>query len=340
MWSGVFEFERIDPATTTPCFAWTNSELLGQDNYYNVDFVFPRTILGQVGPSTADVYQPIMSRGNVPQGLGACCLKTYQWKNDKVLVSAISTDCINYSAPFGLMLDCGVTGNIGAALDVTEIKSDLVRKTPLETGTLLEYFLLPLNGGSIVNSGYAVGQQTVESTTSVVATAAHVAVGNKVFIANQNGVQRVLSSSLSEPFVTIYVDVNGTYDLAFDGKETIYAPTTDGVIAINVHSEVVTSLTLGDGGKYIAIDNKNIYVTGRTLSTTPKVYIINRDTFTVTATHTFSQATPAATLYTRPETDYRGNCFAGIRHHNIMYNAAYKMSKIDQTGEAVVSVGV
>jgi hypothetical protein len=338
MWSGVFEFNRLDSATTTPCFAWTNSELLGQDNYHDAEFIFPRTVLGGVGAATGNVYQPLISRGARPQGLGSCMISSYLWQPLKTPVSSISADGITSFMPFGEMLGCGVTANLGEALDTTRVNADTVLNTPLETGTPLDYFMLPLNGGSVISQSSSHATTITNSATNI-ATAAHIVVGQKVFIANSAGVQRPSGAGLSEPLVTLYADTGGIYDMVFDGKNTIYAPTTTGVIAINVTTNAITSLTLTDGGKYIAIDNKRIYVTSRTASLTPKIHVIDRATFTLTATNT-STATPATTTYGRPEVDYKGFCYCAVKHPAVAYNAAYKMIKVDYLGATTTSAGV
>jgi hypothetical protein len=96
---------------------------------------------------------------------------------------------------------------------------------------------------------------------------------------------------------------------------------------------------LTDGGKYIAIDNKRIYVTSRTASLTPKIHVIDRATFTLTATNT-STATPATTTYNRPEVDYKGFCYCAVKHPAVVYNAAYKMIKVDSLGATTISAGI
>jgi hypothetical protein len=208
LWTAVVEFERVaaeDLATVatspTPCFAWTNSVMIGTpygrtENTGNttsqIMFAFPRTFEGNVGPSAAFSYAPVTNKGMMPYfnpysavtiandtnnlHLGSYFKNlTYRWDTTglKVPISPLSVDHVTRSMPFGRIYNFGVFRPLGSPGDTVYANVDVVGGWPSSnttTSTSTECFLLPMNGGyeptQIGGANQAYGSYTYPGTLS------------------------------------------------------------------------------------------------------------------------------------------------------------------------------
>lgn len=194
MWSAVVEFERVAQediaaisGTPYPCYAWTNSVMLGTPYGQNIAnaatntgqspimFAFPRLPDGTVGPQAANNMAPVVNKsGQMPPNLmGTPVAVTgdnlflhlgayyrninYRWDLTglKSALSPISVDGITKAMGFGRAYNFGVLRPVGTSGDTIYANVDPTGGWPssnTSTSTNTECFLLPLNGGTEANA--------------------------------------------------------------------------------------------------------------------------------------------------------------------------------------------
>ena len=353
MWSGIFEFERIaaedTAAANVPCFAWTNSLMLGTPwgrptsaTKSNVMFAFPRTADGLTGALAAQAYAPVTNRGmyppNYPSGsgsitdnnmlhLGSYFNMIYGWDATKTVASPIAADSITKSQPVGRMYNIGVTKSVGNFLDTTYLNLDSTGGWPDAAGSNTEVLLLPMNGGFEGNTT-AGAQLTFTyglANTSPIAKA--IPVGSTVFAAANDGV-RVWSSDSGLNTPTTALPGTGTIitDIIFDGQDSVFAAGPTAVYRIQASNTAnISSTTLADatsnGAAYLGLDNAYLYISGRSPNTQPKAYTISRassgganalSAVATTYSNVHSSGTVAVNFGT-PTPDYQGNCYVATQ---------------------------
>jgi hypothetical protein len=340
LWSGVFEFERVASEDTTslgvPCWAWTNSVMIGtpygqaaNTSISQMMLAFPRTADGFTGAAAAKQYTPTTNRGQFPpqypQGtiaisgdtnllhLGSYYNLTYGWDATKTVVSPIAADGINKSMPLGRAYNTGVTKSIGNFLDSTIVTADNTGGWPSAAGTSTEFLLLPMNGGCEVDNAYASGKSAVTYGQAGAAIVTKpIIIGNNVWLAASDGIRTYDMSTGQGGTTTLrYSNASGVFDIVFDGQRTIYGSISTGVVKIDTETFATTLITsIAAGGGYLGIDNKYLYVTSRTASTTPTVAMVNLSTFTVNAgSYTLGTALTVASGFGVPVPDYLGTVY-------------------------------
>jgi len=231
MWTGVFEFERVagEDVTTgspVPCWAWTNSLMLGspygqfnETVYSQIMMAFPRAPDGSVGAAAARIYAPTTNRGMFPpiytQGItqptsldpnklhlgsyyGSGYFSTsslaYGWDTLKTIVSPIAADAMLKVMPVGRAYNVGITKPLGGALDTTFVNLDGTGGWPSASGASTECLLLPLNGGSEQSwnnasyTNFSTGTTAVYGQAGSVIVGKVIAIGSTVWMATNQGV--------------------------------------------------------------------------------------------------------------------------------------------------------
>jgi len=369
MWSMVVEFERVageDTATAgIPCWAWTNSLIIGtpwgtasNSTLSQIMFAFPRTADGFTGASAAKVYAPVTSRGMYPPSYPSGTLSitvdinllhlasyynmTYGWDNAKTIVSPVSVDAITKSMPFGRAYNIGVTKPLGSFLDSTLVNIDSVGGWPSSTGTSTEVVILPMNGGCELDSGYSSGKLATlfgQNGSSIAARC--ISIGDTVWIASSDGIRTwTMASGQSSSTTLQYANASGIFDIVFDGLQTIYGSTINGIVKIDTESlQTTTIASIAGGTSYLAIDQKYVYAVDRAASTTPKCYMINRSTFTVNAgVYTSGTALAAASGLGTPVPDYKGNVYLATQAGTVGTQTMRLSSFASDTGTQLQNV--
>jgi len=222
MWTGVFEFERVagEDVTTgspVPCWAWTNSLMLGtpygqfnETVFSQIMMAFPRAPDGSVGAAAARIYAPMTNRGMFPPvytqgitqftsldpnklhlgsyyGSGAISTTsmTYGWDTLKTIVSPIAADSMLKVMPVGRAYNVGITKPLGGALDTTFVNIDGTGGWPSASGASTECLLLPLNGGSEQSWNNASYSNFSTGTTAIYGQAGSLIVGKVIAIGAQ-----------------------------------------------------------------------------------------------------------------------------------------------------------
>jgi len=342
LWSGILEFERVaaeDVATGSPvpCWAWTNSLMLGtpfgqaaNTAISQIMLAFPRTADGLTGAYAAKVYAPTTNRGMFPPSypggtltissaadpnllhLGSYYNMTYGWDTLKTVVSPVAVDAISKSMPLGRSYNVGITKPIGGALDSTNIKIDSVGGWPSASGTSTECLLLPLNGGCEADAAYAVGQFTqFYGQTSAAVLSKPIAIGSTVWLAASDGIRTFDVNAGQGGTTTLrYSNASGVQDIVFDGQQTIYGSISTGVVKIDTESFATTSITnLTSGTSYLNIDQKYVYAVSRTALLSPQCYAINRALFVTSSTYVLGTPLTVASGFGVPVPDYQGSVY-------------------------------
>lgn len=364
MWSGVWEFERIasEDVAGTPCYAWTNSLMVGTPYGQTVNtiasnmmFAFPITPDGVTGSAAANIYAPVTNRGMFPPSfpqvgiqpgvtspalgstdpnllhLGSYYNVTYGWNSLATVVSPISVDATTKSMPFGRAYNWGVTKPIGAALDTTTVLGDATGGWPSGTGSTTTYLILPMHGGCEADAAYASGKSIITTGTAGTSILGKpIQVGTNIWLAASDGIRTYDINAGQGGTTTLRApNANGIYDIVYDGQTTVYGSTSNGIVKIDCNTFSTASITtIAAGTGYLGIDQKYVYATSRTASTTPSVYMISRSAFTVNAgAATLGTAVTVATGFGTPVPSYTGTVYvatqSGSASANIMRLASF-----------------
>lgn len=340
MWSGVFEFERIAgedlAANSVPCFAWTNSLMLGTPysrapaTKSNVMFAFPRTADGSTGAAAAQQYAPVTNRGmyppsypsattiNVVDGnmvhLGSYFNMIYGWDPTKTVASPVAADVIQKSMPVGRMYNTGITKSIGSFLDTTYLNLDSTGGWPDATGSNTEVLLLPLNGGPEGNTASGNTLTNSVAYNGAIPLSKVIAIGGTVWAAANDGVRVWSADSGTGTSPTLVVSNTAVTDIMFDGQDFVYAAGASHVLKIqasntsNVQSVLLANAT-SNGAAYLGLDNNYLYVSTRTANVQPLCVTIPRNNFLVANVSIYANSgvnTAVATGFGAPFPDYNG----------------------------------
>ena len=340
LWSGIWEFERVagEDNTGVPCFAYTNSLMIGTPwgqtlNTFasNICFAFPRTADGFFGPAAASIYAPVTNRGMMPPAfpqtgyvpgavasvitgdpnqlhLASYHNVTYGWNTLASIVSPISVDATTKSMPFGRAFNWGVTKPMGAGLDTTTVTGDSVGGWPAGSGTGTNYLLLTMNGGAEADAGFTAGKSVLTTGTAAsVIISKPIQIGTTVWLAASDGIRTYdINSGTGGPTTLRLANASGIQDIVYDGQTLVYGSTVNGVVRVNINTFTASSITsIVPGTSYLGIDNKYVYAVSRSASTTPTCYMINRSTFTVNAgVYTLGTALTVASGFGVPVPSY------------------------------------
>jgi len=349
IWSGVFEFERIASEDTQglPCFAWTNSLMVGtpwgqpaNTTASNIMFSFPQTPDGITGAAAASIYAPVTNRGMFPPSfpsanlvpgtvaaistadpnllhLGSYYNVNYGWNTLATVVSPVSIDAMSKSMPFGRGYNLGVTKPIGAGLDTTTLLGDATGGWPSGSGTSTNYLILGMSGGYEGSTAYAAGQCSLTTgTAGTVILSKPIQIGTTVWLAASDGIRTYDINIGQGGTTTLRVpNSNGIHDIVYDGQQTVYGSTSNGIVNININTFTTASITtITTGTSYLGIDNKYVYAASRTALNAPQVYSINRANFTVTATYTLATTTLTnASGFGTPIPSYTGTVYVATQ---------------------------
>ena len=371
MWTGVFEFERIaaedTAANNNPCFAWTSSVMLGTPwgkataaLNSQVMYAFPRTVDGFTGAAAAKVYAPVTSRGMFPPyypgvtitttvdanllHLGSYYNVSYGWDGTKSPISPVSADAQTKSMPFGRMYNVGVTKNLGTFTDTIFANTDSTGGWPDPAGSNTELIMLPLNGGSEFLSAYSAGQLTLGTygQGGAVVIGKPIAIGANVYFAASDGVRTWAMDSVANTSSTVVLSSANVTDLIFDGADYLYAATATGVTRIQVTNQASQiSATLASGAAYLGIDQTYVYASGRTVSTTPILYMMPRSSFNSTpssTSYTLGTAVVVATNFGTPVPDYTGLVYVATQGAGVGATQTLRVASVT-AATASLSVG-
>ena len=363
LWTAVMEFERVateDIASVSsnpaPCFAWTNSVMIGtpygqvNNGVSNYMFAFPRQPDGVTGAAAAGNYAPVTNKGMMPYynsgynpsitsdtnylHLGSYYKSLgYKWDTSglKIPVSPIAVDHSSKSMPFGRAYNFGVIRPIGNQGDTVYANVDITGGWPSSnsaTSTNTECFMLPMNGGNETNPltswsagtlytpgafNYTYGQLAINNT---VQAGKIIPIGDNMWMNTNDGIRTVSISAGNGAISTLkHANPNGILDIVFDGQRTIYGSASNGIMKIDTVTSAVTytspaQLTTNGAG-YLGIDNKNVYISGRTQTTFAYMCILDQTTFTVSTANIFySNTTPSVSFsFGTPVPDYLGNVY-------------------------------
>jgi len=345
LWAGIWEFERVAGEDTTgvPCFAYTNSLMVGTPwgqtlNTFasNICFAFPRTADGFLGAAAANIYAPVTNRGMMPPAFpqtgyvpGAVASPitgdvnqlhlasyhnvTYGWNPLASVVSPVSVDAVTKSMPFGRAFNWGVTKPMGVALDTTTVTGDVVGGWPTGQGTSTNYLLLTMNGGAEADAGYTSGKSVLTTGTAASAILGRpLQIGSTVWLPASDGVRTYDIGSGQGGTTTLrFSNASGIQDIVYDGQRNVYGSTVNGVVKLDIYTFTSTSITsITPGTSYLSVDNKYVYAVSRTASTTPTCYMINRSTFVVNAgVYSLGTALTAASGFGTPMPSYTGTVY-------------------------------
>ena len=340
LWTMIFEFERVSPedlaSNTIPCFAWTNSLMFGTayakaNNTTTSTMMIcpPRTLDNQTGAFAVTTYAPSNSRGLWPPQFPSATLAitvdanllhlasayniSYGWDVSKQYVSPITISHQTKGGAFGRIFNLGVTGNFGSALDTTTLKLDSTGGWPSGSGSSSAAVFLPMNGGAESDAGYsATKSAAVYGQGNAVIFSKPLAIGDYVWIACSDGVRRwSMSSGQGGGTTLVRSEANGVQDIVFDGKQTVYASTSAGVVAIDTENTATQTLvTTTNGASYLSIDEKYVYASSRTASTAPNCYVLSRSSFSLSYTYTLATSLlTVASGFGTPVPDYQGNIY-------------------------------
>lgn len=354
LWTAILEFERVAgediASNSAPCFAYTNSLMLGTpwgQTSNNVPsrytFAFPRTPDNQTGAAAAKVYGTFTTRGAYPPyypsantantGANSVALVqtadgnalhlgsfyntigTWGWDATKAVVSPITVDNIYKSMPFGRIYNAGITKPVGAqSLDSTYINADSTGGWPSGSGSNTEFLIYALNGGSETEYANTLNRLSVSWSNNVnLIPGSCLAVGNNVWAAANNGVWTWdMGSGANTAAVQRYVNTNGVIDIMFDGARSIWGTTNLGIVQIDTETYATnTNVAASDmGTAMINMDQKYIYASSRTKNTQPKIYTFWRANGNLAAQYNVGAALAAVTSFGRPVPDYKGFFYA------------------------------
>lgn len=331
---------------SAPCFAYTNSLMFGTpwgQTANNVPsrymMAFPRTPDNQTGAYAARVYSPVTTRGMYPPyypsantantgansviivnthdgnalHLGSFynTIGTWGWDSGKSVVSPVTVDHIYKSMPFGRIYNTAITKPFGAqTLDSTFINADATGGWPSSTGSNTEFLAFALNGGSETEYANTTGRLSVSwSNNNSIIWGSCLAIGNTIWAAANNGVWTWdISAGANTSAIQRYINSNGVIDIMFDGLRSIWGTTNLGIIQIDTETFATNAnIAASDlGCSMINMDQKWIYATSRTRSTTPKLYTFWRANGNLANQYTTAAALAAATSYGKPMPDYKG----------------------------------
>lgn len=358
LWTAILEFERVAAEdisqNSAPCFAYTNSLMLGTpwgQTSNNVPsrfmFAFPRTPDNQTSAYAARAYSPVTTRGMYPPyypsantantgansviivnthdgnalHLGSFynTLGTWGWDPSKAVVSPITVDHIYKSMPFGRIYNAGITKPIGSqSLDSTYINADSTGGWPSASGSNTEFLAFALNGGSETEYANTVGRLSVSwSNNNSVVYGSVLAIGNTVWAAANNGVWTWdMNSGANTSAIQRYVNSNGVVDIMFDGLRSVYGTTNNGIIQIDTETYATNANASATdfGCAAINMDQKYIYCSSRTRATLPKIYIFSRANNNLMKHMNVGSALAAVTGFGRPVPDYKGFVYAVTQH--------------------------
>jgi len=341
MWAGVFEFERVAVEDTVslavPCFAWTNSLMLGTawgkaaDNTQSQYMLaFPRTADGATGAIAVAKYGTVTNKGMFPPAfatgtvsitdtnsghLGSYYNMTYGWDPTKIPASPISAEAIGKSMPLGRMYDVGITKPIGNPLDTTYMTIDSTGGWPSSSGANTECILLPLNGGSELSSNSNGGVMTTNYATLGGPVTKIIPIGSLMWIATTAGVYTWDMGSAAGSSGTSIISGVIT-DIIFDGQRSVYAATATGITKIDTETLATVSLAISGGLTYLAQDQNYIYATNRAYGNYyATLYISPKSSWATTPTYTTCNTPTLSGSYvngTKPAPDYNGTLYLGI----------------------------
>jgi hypothetical protein len=375
LWSAVLEFERVAAedisANAAPCFAYTNSLMLGtpwgqtsNNTPSRYTFAFPRTPDNQTGAYATRVFGTFTTRGAYPPyypsantaNAGANAVSLVQtadgnalhlgsfyntignwgWDATKAIVSPITVDHIYKSMPFGRIYNAGITKPIGSqSIDSTYINADSTGGWPSGSGSNTEFLIFPLNGGSETEYANTVGRLSVSwSNNSAVVYGSCIAVGNTVWAAANNGVWTWdMGSGANTQAIQRYINSNGVIDIMFDGLRSVWGTTNNGIIQIDTETYSTNANIAADiGTAMINMDQKWIYATSRTRSTTPKLYTFWRANANLANQYT-TTALPAVTSFGKPIPDNKGFVYV-VTQHGAAVSAQGNLRQIVYNSEA------
>jgi hypothetical protein len=133
-------------------------------------------------------------------------------------------------------------------------------------------------------------------------------IGGTLWAACSDGVRTLLMSDGQNAATTLRFSSSLITDIMFDGKRTVWAATSTGATAIDIVDYSTVNVALTAGGAYIGMDERYVYVTGRTATVTPATYMINRSTLALDYTSGWGTLT-LASGWVNPEPDYAGYIF-------------------------------
>ena len=372
LWTGVFEFERIASediaANTVPCFAWTNSLMLGTPygrtnaTRSNVMFAFPRTADGLTGAYAANTYAPMTSRGMFPPQyltgsvtvtennmlhLGSYPLMTYGWDATKTVASPVAADAQAKSMPFGRMYNVGITKSVGSFLDTTYLNLDASGGWPDAGGSNTEVILLPLNGGAEANTQAGLQLSSSYGTGGTVNFTKVIQVGSTIFAGATDGV-RVWSvdSGTGTPTTALTGTSNVVSDVIFDGQDFVYAAGSNSVFKIqasNTANVVNVGLTsaVSNGAGYLSLDNNYLYISSRSSNTQPLFFSIPRNSFAAAnliTTNELGANLIVASGFGTVTPDYNGYVYIATQSGNSTANQSFKILSFQATATNMVKV--
>ena len=280
LWSAIWEFERIAPEdTTSACFAWTNSVILGKGTGNgNTPFVFPTYGTGLL---------PITNKGQT-SALGEAYNYTYGWASSKTIVSAISVDDVSTLRPYGRAYNWSITKPFGAGLDTTTIKL-ASGGWPDANGTDTTCLILPLHSGNETSSSSSsftinsAGRPQNNGYAAVTGLADMVLIGVNAWLAcgssglrTYDTTQTTAGGTTVTRYSTNYID-----RIVFDGFRTIYGIYVAGggtnLVRIDTETYNASTVTLPYAARGLAIDGKFVYVTYQDgVSSNYKIAMISR----------------------------------------------------------------
>lgn len=350
LWSGVFEFERVAAEDVTtgspvPCWAWTNSLMLGTaygqttlNTTSPIMLAFCRTADGLTGARAAQVYAPVTNRGMFPPTYPSGTLTisvdpnrlhlgsyassassgtvAYGWDPLKSVVSPVSADAINKYMPVGRAYNVGITKPLGGALDTVFVNLDNTGGWPSATGSSTECLLLPLNGGSedTMLGAYTTGTTSFYGSMPVATTATKaIAIGNNVWLSTNLGIytyDQTLGQGAQPTLRVPHAVSGGVLDIVFDGARTVYGSLATGIVAVDTELFTTSTIaTITSGTSYLGIDGRYVYGVSRNALTNPWCFSFSRTNFVTSASYQISSSTAIATGFGVPVPDYQGNVY-------------------------------
>lgn len=374
---------------TAPCFAYTNSLIFGtpwgqtaNNTPSRFMMALPRLADGQTGVYAARAYAPVTTRGMYPPyypsanvantgansvafvsthdgnalHLGSFynTIGTWGWDATKAVVSPITVDHIFKSMPFGRIYNAGITKPFGSqTLDSTFINADATGGWPSATGSNTEFLAFALNGGSETEYANTLGRLSVSwSNNTNMIMGSCLAIGNTVWAAANNGVWTWdMGSGANTTATQRYINSNGVIDIMFDGLRSVWGTTNNGIIQIDTET-YATNANIGAadlGTSMINMDQKWIYATSRTRSTTPKLYTFWRANGNLANQYTTAAALAAATSYGKPMPDYKGFVYTVTQQgaqttgsgvfRQVVYNSEAANANVGTTNNNFTSTG-
>lgn len=341
--------EEYPGTARPPSFFWTNSVQFGHpygaSSYPTKTMVVsPRTLDNQTGVGAIAAYVPATSRGSWPpwnsSWAGATESGTMNtrsnyghladiyayvnsWNTNKQWISPIMLDTVNKKHAFGRIYNLSVA-NMQGALPGDQFqasdrpKLDATGGWASASGTVADVIALNLIGGKEPAPAdtswgtYANGAFTALYTSQgTTVFGKNIQIGDTIWSSASDGVRTMLMSDGQGASTTLRFTSSLVTDIAFDGKRTIWAATATGVTKIDTETYATTDVALTNGGGFLNLDARYVYVASRTASTTPNLYMVNQSTNALDYTHTLSTVTlNTASGWATPEPDYGGSCFA------------------------------